>query len=196
MHATKSAWKRSDIIAAISVLFTILVFGAGLWQYHSSETWKRSEFVANQIKEFNSDKINAAVLMMMDYDPAHVELFPEKPTETERYSDVNLSTLTEAVRKDRDFTSQEFQARIYFEHLLTSLSRFNYFIDRRVIEPRELCADVSYPVALMTGDAKDMKLKNQDLDISPFSSAVQGYLARWQSKEIEEFFDRIRNACR
>jgi hypothetical protein len=59
------------------------LFLFGILQYRSSENWKRSEFVAAQIKEFNSHKINHAVLLMMDYDPAHVELFPEK-TNVER----------------------------------------------------------------------------------------------------------------
>jgi hypothetical protein len=71
-------WEKSDVIAAASAVCAIAVFAFGIWQYRSSENWKRSEFVAAQIKEFNSDKINHAVLLMMDYDPARVELFPEK----------------------------------------------------------------------------------------------------------------------
>jgi hypothetical protein len=40
--------------------------------------WSLCDFDSDaaQIKEFNADKINAAVLQMMDYDPTHVELFP------------------------------------------------------------------------------------------------------------------------
>jgi hypothetical protein len=73
-----AGWEKSDIIAAASAACAIAVFAFGIWQYRSSENWKRSEFVAAQINEFNSDKINNAVLLMMDCDPAHVELFPEK----------------------------------------------------------------------------------------------------------------------
>jgi hypothetical protein len=69
-------WAKSDVIAAHSAACAIAVFLCGILQYRSSENWKRGEFVAAQIKEFNADKINAAVLQMMDYDPAHVEWFP------------------------------------------------------------------------------------------------------------------------
>jgi hypothetical protein len=77
------SWAKSDVIAALSAACAIAVFLFGILQYRSSENWKRSEFVAARIKEFNSHKINHAVLLMMHYDPAHVELFPEK-TNVER----------------------------------------------------------------------------------------------------------------
>jgi hypothetical protein len=51
-----------------SAACAIAVFLFGILQYRSSENWKRSEFVAAQIKECNSHKINHAVLLMMDYD--------------------------------------------------------------------------------------------------------------------------------
>jgi hypothetical protein len=99
-----TGWEKSDIIAAASAACGIAVFALGIWQYRSSENWQRSEFVAGQIKEFNSDKINNAVLRMMDYDPAHVELFPEKTKSEDRYVDVQLSMLVKAVGQENEFS--------------------------------------------------------------------------------------------
>jgi hypothetical protein len=99
-------WEKSDVIAAASAACAIAVFAFGIWQYRSSENWKRSEFVAAQIKEFNSDKINHAVLLMMDYEPAHVELFPDKPNLADRYVDVNFDTLIKAIREEKGFTER------------------------------------------------------------------------------------------
>ena len=195
-------WKKSDIISAVSALIAavsaggaLLVFGLGVSQYRSSENWKRSEFVAAQIKEFNADKINQAVLLMMDYDPAPVELFPHKVNVKDRYVDVRFAMLVKAVGHEKDLSDAEFQVRIFFEHFLTSLSRFNYFLASGAIEPRELCADFAYPVEPMTGTAREMKLKNTGDDIAPFSKAVHDYLARWEYTDITEFEQKIQKAC-
>jgi hypothetical protein len=53
-----AGWTKSEkiaafsaAIAAVSAAGAILVFGLGVSQYRASENWKRSEFVAAQIKE-------------------------------------------------------------------------------------------------------------------------------------------------
>jgi hypothetical protein len=196
-------WTKSEIIAAVSALIAavsaagaILVFGLGVSQYRSSENWKRSEFVAEQIKEFNADKTNRAVLLMMDYDPARVELFPQKADVKDRYVEVNFAMLVKAIAHEKDLSDGEFQIRIFFEHFPTSLSRFNYFLTSGAIEPHELCADFAYPVELMTGTAREIKLKNTGEDIAPFSKAVHDYLTRWEYTDIKEFEQKIQKACR
>ena len=188
-------WEKSDLIAAVSAACAIAVFAFGIWQYRSSENWKRSEFVAEQIKEFNSDKINRAVLLMMDYDPAHIELFPDKANVNDRYVDVHFEMLVKAIGQELKFTEAEFQIRIYFEYFLTALSRFNYFLNSGAIEPQELCADFDYPIELMTGTARDMKLKNTGVDIKPFVKAVSDYLTRWEYTDITSFEQKIHKAC-
>ena len=188
-------WQKSDIIAAVSAACAIAVFFFGILQYRSSENWKRSEFVAAQIKEFGSDKINDTVLKMMDYDPARVELFPDKAKVDDRYVDVKFDMLTKAIDKENGFTDIEFQIRIYFEYFLKSLSRFKYFLDSGAIEPQELCADFAYPVELMTGAVRELKLKNTGEDIEPFVKAVRGYLTRWEYRDITDFMQKIQKTC-
>jgi len=97
-------WKKSEAISLLSVICAALVFGFGIWQYRASENWKRSEFVANQIKEFNSDRINQMVLLMMDYDEVTVELFPNKSKVEDRNVDVTLEMAVNAINKEDDFS--------------------------------------------------------------------------------------------
>ena len=78
---------------------------------------------------------------MMDYEPVHVELYSDKPHVENRYVDVKCDMLIKAIGQEQDFAETEFQFRIYFEHFLTALSRYNYFLDSGAIEPEELCAD-------------------------------------------------------
>jgi hypothetical protein len=189
-------WQKSDVVGAMSAVCTVAVFMFGIWQYQGSENWKRSEFVAAQIKDFNSDKINQSVLLMMDYDPARVELFPDREKAEDRYVNIDFATLVRSIDKEVGVGDKEYQVRLYFEHFLTSMSRFNYFLASGAIEPKELCADFGYPVDLMTGAARDMKLRNTGVDIAPFSNAVSGYLKRWQNTDIADFMRRIQKACR
>jgi hypothetical protein len=188
-------WSKSDVIAALSAVCGIAVFLFGILQYRSSENWQRSEFVAAQIKEFNTDKINTAVLEMMDYDPAHVELYPENSSAKDRYVDVTLPMLVKAVGQEKEFSDAEFRVRIFFEHYLKSLSRFNYLLTSGAIGPEELCADFAYPVELMTGTAREMKLRNTGDDIAPFAKAVHDYLVYWGYSDITNFEQKIHKAC-
>lgn len=191
-----SEWQKSDIVGAMSAVCTIAVFIFGVLQYQDSENWKRSEFVAAQIKDFSSDKINQSVLIMMDYDPARIELFPDRQNVEDRYVSVDFATLVRAIDKEAGVGDTEFQVRQYFEHFLTSMSRFNFFLASGAIQAKELCADFSYPVDLMTGAAREMKLRNTGVDIAPFSKAVRAYLTRWQNTDISDFMQRIQKACR
>jgi hypothetical protein len=191
----RPSWDNSDIIAAVSTACAIFVFVLGLWQYRASENWKRSEFIAAQIKDFNSDTINQSVLLMMDYNPAHIELFPDKPEPSKRYVYVSFDTLIKAINEDTFPTETEMQVKIYFEHFLTSLSRFEYFLESGAIEPKDLCADFDYPVELMTGTATEMRHRNTGEDIAPLHNAVQGYLTRWGITNIQTFQTTILNAC-
>jgi hypothetical protein len=132
---------------------------------------------------------------MMDYDPARVELFPDKANVNDRYVDVKFGMLVKAVGQEQDFSDAEFQIRIYFEHFLKALSRFNYFLDSGAIEPKELCADFAYPIELMSGTAREMKLKNTGDDIEPFVKAVHDYITRWDYTDIINFEQKIDRAC-
>jgi hypothetical protein len=197
-NLTLAELKWSDAIAAVSAFGAIIGFFWGIRIYFASERWKRSEFVAAQIKEFHSDKINESVLRMMDYDPARVDLFPHKPNEA-RYVDVSLTAFVNAIAKEEYDTDEAFQIRQYFEHFLTSLSRLNYFIDSGAIKPKELCADFRYIVSLMDETdpmARKMKKDNTGVDMTSFSNAVNDYLTRWGDKDIKDFIKQIRRSCK
>jgi hypothetical protein len=188
--------KWSDVIGGLTALGGIVGFSLAVLTYRSSEKWKRSEFVAAQINESHSDMINESVIRMMDYDPALIDLFPNKPNEA-RYVKVSLATLVNSISKE-DFgeSQEEFQIRQYFEHFLLSLSRLNYFMNSGAIKPRELCADFRYIVSLMDGTGKKMKEKNTGVDITDFSNAVKNYLSRWRDNDIEDFMQKISDSCK
>jgi hypothetical protein len=68
-------------------------------------------------------------------------------------------------------------------------------LHQKGIEPQELCADFCYPIELMTGTARGMKLKKTGVDIEPFVKAVHDYLTRWEYTDITNFEQKIHKAC-
>jgi hypothetical protein len=189
----KFEWQ--NLIAAISALVALFILVLGYRQYKSTERWKRAEFVSAQIKEFNADKINRAILLMMDYHPASVDLHPDKKLE-ERSVEVELDMLVKAIRDEDDLSDDEFQIEIFFEHFLRSLQRLNFLITAKAIDPKELQADFYYPIGLMWGYSWEIKHKHTEIDMRPFSNAVKEYLVRWRYPGVEQFCERIRTGRR
>lgn len=72
-------WRASDKISAASAIVAALALCFGVWQYWSSENWKRSEFVSKQIADFYADRTNKIIVQIIEYDDAMVELVPGKP---------------------------------------------------------------------------------------------------------------------
>jgi len=184
-------WRVSDKISALSATVAALALCFGVWQYWSSENWKRSEFVSKQIGEFNTDRANQIIIQIIEYDDAIVELAPGKPR-----TKVTGEMFLKAIEEKGEPSDAEAEIQQYFVHFLKSLARLNYFLETGAIRPKELCADFDFSVALMTGDARDMVLKNSKIDIASFAKAVGDYLDRWKHREAKQFMETVRKACK
>src|ERR1700730_12711986 len=49
------------------ILGAIGVFITGLWQYTKAQRWKRREFIATQVKQFEADKKIQLAMTMLDW---------------------------------------------------------------------------------------------------------------------------------
>src|SRR5262245_17038 len=58
----------------IGAAWTMHTFRQGLAQWERAELWKRQEFVAKEIKEFESDPTVRNVFRMLDYSSRRVNL--------------------------------------------------------------------------------------------------------------------------
>ena len=188
-------WKASDIIAAVVAAFGIAGFAVGLYQYSISENWKKREFVATQLKEFHSYKLNEAFLLILDYPATRVELYPDKKDQNEKYADVSFDDLVAAISGPKRGTAA-FEVRKIFEHFLQSLSRFNYYMAYDAIDPKELCQEFEYPVAVLTvrQDVKEAKIK-EEVDLTRLSDALQEYFDRWPNAYVNNFLKEINQSC-
>src|ERR1051325_2140414 len=51
----------------IKIVGAFLVFCVGLWQYWRAQTWKRREFIASQMKDFEGDRRIQLAMTMLDW---------------------------------------------------------------------------------------------------------------------------------
>lgn len=192
-------WKRAEkisvaslIVAGMAAAIALGVLSASLWQFFSNEKWKQREFIDEQIKEFHKDKINEAVLRMLDYNPALVELSPGNQ------EDVYFRTLISAVSRDTfDDKEQEFRVKQLFEHFISSLSKF-YFFTENIVDSNILCLEFGYPIGILNGneDIRREKLRYSDIDIKPLADAVHNYLQRWNDTYMPSFMEKIERSCK
>jgi hypothetical protein len=66
-----------DWIALGGLLSGVIVFGGGLWQYAKTQRWKRAEFVASLVKDFESRAGVRLAQTMLDRNSGEVDLFPD-----------------------------------------------------------------------------------------------------------------------
>jgi hypothetical protein len=140
---------------------TIVALIFGLRQYKRSEQWKREEFVAKEIKEFESNPIVRNALLMIDWGGRRINLFlvpvpaPAdfiKITREDQWralvphpiKDQYLSPSNEAIAETdvdgnpkRKFTANEAKIRDTYDAFLDHLERFSNFIDSKLISADE-----------------------------------------------------------
>jgi hypothetical protein len=206
----KDGWRTADKIAGVAVVISVLTLVLGLggaWvaygqfsvanaTFQTQDNWKRREFVLAQIKDFYADPIDNNVLTMLDYDPARVELYPEKTNPAERTKDIPFSQFVKAIREEH-LQGDTLIVRQQFEHFLRSLRRFNYLIRYDAVSPEELCADFEYPLSLLAGDDAAVKRKrvNSKIDIAQLAQAMAKYVDAWGDTPIREFIRVMSRAC-
>jgi len=159
-------WTRvmtNEQIEIVKLIVSILGFGGticalyfGFRQYKRAEQWKRAEFVAKEIKEFESDPIVRNVLQMIDWGERRVNLFQKENTDYEEYIKVTREDqwrallphrlkeaypsihIDEKAVGEKRYTSTETKIRDSYDVFLDYLQRFGNFIEAKLVSPNEL----------------------------------------------------------
>jgi hypothetical protein len=131
-----------DWVALGTAAAAFIAFLAGLIQYRVTQRWKRSEFVAREVKEFKSDRAIRNALLMLDWNERYVELFPLEPDASRRNVLVTDALLGHALapmpdkaaaRLHEEFKTEEIAIRAAFDQLFDALERFEYFIQAGLV---------------------------------------------------------------
>jgi hypothetical protein len=143
-------------------------------QYRRSEQWKRAEFIANEVKDFESDPVVQNALLMIDWGNRRINLFlnsdltgagfakitrevqwrallphPIKQKYLEYRTTEDLDS-EKNVEQKSTFTFVEAKIRDTYDVYLTRLDRFASFIKSGLISSEELGPFINYWVDAMT----------------------------------------------
>jgi hypothetical protein len=182
-----------DWVALGTAAAAFVAFLAGLVQYRQAQRWKRSEFVAKEVKEFKGNPAVHNALLMLDWNERYVELFPQEPDPARRSGLVTDALLGHALvplpdkaaaRLHGEFKREEVAIRDAFDQLFDALERFEYFIQAGLVSRREFDPYLRYWVDLL-GDRSGRRKAPEVLDtvwafIDAYSySGVQKLLRRY-----------------
>jgi len=170
-----------DYLEIAKLIVSILGFGGticalyfGFRQYKRAEQWKRAEFVAKEIKEFESDPVVRNVLQMIDWGERRVNIFQRDDIEYDQYVKVTREDQWRALLPHRlkeaypstevgewdvgkkRYTAEETKIRDGYDIFLDYLQRFGNFIEAKLVSPDELRPYLSYWLeSIAYGDAQE-----------------------------------------
>ena len=143
-------------LKGIGGIAAIIIFIIGFKRYNKEQKWKRKEFVAKEIKEFHENKMNKNAMLMLDWDTRNIELFPEHPDFEKRNALIGRKELERALLPHHNltfkFNKDEAIIRDTFDHFLTSLTRFEHFIDTEIVELEDFKPYLNYWIDTITED--------------------------------------------
>lgn len=142
----------------------LLLFFIGIKRYIIEQTWKRNEFVANEIKVFTSDSMVRNAMYILDWGSRYIQLFPDKENYNDRFVKVDRQILKKALQyhdlrikedgKER-FTTTEVAIRDTFDHFLSYFERFNQFIEAGLLTKKELQPYLIYWINSISNDMEE-----------------------------------------
>jgi hypothetical protein len=86
-----------DWLELAAVILAAATFLVGVFQYGRAQRWKRAEFVAGKIREFEAYPEVDLAMRMLDWNRRRVELFPEDPDPAKRAVWVSGAVLASAL---------------------------------------------------------------------------------------------------
>jgi hypothetical protein len=169
-------------IAIVQVAVSMLGFGGAiaafifaLMQYRRAEQWKRVEFIANEIKDFESDPVVQNALLMIDWGKRRINLFLVPNPTSDNLVNITREVqwkalLPHTIKREETsydtsggdeikggggkttFTFVEARIRDTYDALLTRLDRFANFIKAGVISAEEVEPYIRYWTDAIAGN--------------------------------------------
>ena len=140
----------------LKILGGIVVFGLGLFQYARAQKWKRREFIASQIKDFEADIKIQLAMTMLDWNERRL-YFPAKGGDGFVPILVNEALLRSSFLPHENairYFQNEVLIRDCFDRFFDMLVRLSDFVEADLISVDELRPYLQYWIKLISGNKR------------------------------------------
>lgn len=150
------------VVAVFGLVATICGGGLALAQFRRNEVWRRGEFIAKELKDFNSNPAVFLGLTLIDWGQRRVNLHADPNLERDKYVKVTrdlqwhalvphdvkekhrLDSGSGGLDHSRRFTNDEARIRDLYDIVLRYFERYAHLAEARLVEPRELAPYLHY----------------------------------------------------
>ena len=178
-----------DLVSVVGVLGGLFGIGFGLYQYVQAQKWKRAEFVAKEIREFESQPAVKNTMLIPDWNRQEIELFPDQLDVDKRKAWVTDDTLRAALephtqRPEGGYTDSEAAIRVTFDKFLDGLERFEQYIQSGLVDVNDVRPYLDYWVEItgkLEGDRKPLEVKE----------SLWRYIPAYDYRGVQRLFTRF-----
>jgi hypothetical protein len=194
LYRSMSFSKWMDILKLVGA---VAAFWIGLKQYRKSETWKRVQFVADEMKTFYDDPAVKLAMGMLDWRKKEVALFKYrggKDIDERVVVDYALVATALGIDPELKYDKNQSAIREIFERFLEFLARFEGFLETGVVKKGDLDPYLDYWTKLIAGrDANSPEVAEQVLPhlwrfIDHYRyHDVRRFVGRYETVAFQEF---------
>jgi hypothetical protein len=144
------------LIARGTPVGALLVFFYGVWKYNRAQQWKRAEYVAQEMKEFNRKESTQAIKVLLDWINPEISLPDE--TGAIKLTRVADAEVPVALRIPTDssehFNRKEFALRGMFDEFFDNLDQIGHYLQTKLVEPANVKPYLDYWLRIISGARK------------------------------------------
>lgn len=168
-----------ELILKILPLLGLIPFLKAVWEYLRDLKWKKSEYLAKEIKEFQNDENVKIIFQLLDWNKRKIQLKSGIHT----VGDYDLVSALQTHDIKNRFTVQEAELRDIFDDFFDKLSMFNIYIKNGLISEKELHLYIGYYVEILTSTNRKPKI---------LIETFQKYLKYYEFKNVTELIYRFK----
>jgi hypothetical protein len=174
----------------IGIIGGLVAFAVGLWQYRRAQKWKRLEFVANEMKEFQSKRVIQNICWMLDWNEMKIEFHPEEKGGKDRFINVKDELIKEALSIKREkFSDEEIDIRHTFDEFFDCLEQFDHYIISGLVKYSEFHPYLAYWLCILTD--KDSGRKKVSL-----IKAFEKFIDHFEYHGVQHLLDEYRKCAK
>lgn len=171
-------------IGLLAVAVTGSTFAAGLWQFVKAQRWKRAEFVAGQIREFESAIGVRNAMVMLDWHTGEIEPL-QKDGVRLRYTNAALEAALIPETEKPGYNEVEAAIVDSFGQFFDGLERFNHFVETGLLKAYDLRPYLIYRVEAIADERKSRKPAR-------LRQKIWRYIDSYGYSGVQELFRKLR----